>query len=215
MPRRDRAGADAGRHAIGGIEGLVVDAVDAERAFAHDADILVELARAVGAGPGAELAADAEELVDQHDAVLCALEAGAGRADGDAGGIGAMQAGFGEVDGAAGLVVALLEGMDAVEPDAVGLGAIGLEIGERPGAAAGVPLLAIDRAGVTADADVEIDDEPELLLSRRHPRQARHRRPPAPSQIRFTRETRRTRRRGVGRAKRAILRFSVISVSPW
>ena len=50
--------------------GLVVDAVDAERAFLHDACIVVELARAIGAGPGAQLAADAEILVDEDDAVL-------------------------------------------------------------------------------------------------------------------------------------------------
>jgi len=33
--------------------------------------------------------------------------------------------------------------------------------------------------------------------------------------MRFTTEARRSRRRDVGRAKRAILRFSVLSVSPW
>src|SRR3984893_1826954 len=99
MPRRDRAGADAGGHALGGIERLVVDAVDAQRAFAHDAGRLVEFAGAVGTGPRAELAADAEILVHQHDAVLGALEAGAGWADGDARRVVAMQAGFGEIDG--------------------------------------------------------------------------------------------------------------------
>src|SRR6185436_2514499 len=98
MARRGGAGGDAGRHALLGREGLVVDAVDAERALLHDAGILVELARAVGTGPRAQLAADAEILVDQHDAVLGALERRAGRADRDAGGLGAMQAGPWEMD---------------------------------------------------------------------------------------------------------------------
>ena len=66
--------------------------------------------------------------------------------------------------GAAVGAVAGLEGVDAVEPHAQGIGAVGLAIGERRHVPAGVPLLAVDRAGVTADADVEIDDESELLL---------------------------------------------------
>src|SRR3546814_8385723 len=52
-------------------------------------------ARAVGAGPGAQLAADAGVGVDQHDAVLGALVGGPGRADGDAGRVVAVQAGLG------------------------------------------------------------------------------------------------------------------------
>src|SRR3546814_10018928 len=62
MARARGAGGDAGRHAIDLLQVLVVDAVEAERAFLHHADVFVELARAVGAGPGAELAADAERL---------------------------------------------------------------------------------------------------------------------------------------------------------
>ncbi len=79
MPGRGRAGGDASRNAVDLVEGLVVDAVDAQRAFLHDAGIVVELAGAVGAGPGAELAADAEILVDEDDAVLGPLVGGAGR----------------------------------------------------------------------------------------------------------------------------------------
>src|SRR5260221_7684541 len=102
-------------------------------------------------------------LFRSHDAVSFALEAGAGRAHGDARRVVAVQAGFGEIDGAPVLAFAQLERMDAVEPDAVRLGAVGCQIGERPGVAAGVPLLAGDGAGVAADADVEIDDQAELL----------------------------------------------------
>src|SRR5690348_5462475 len=128
--------------------------------------MLVIFARAIGAGPGAQLAADAEILVDQHDAVLGALEAGAGRAHGDAGRVVAMEAGFGEINGTPVRAGADLEGVDAVEPNAVGLGIVRREVGERPGAAAGIPLLAGDGAGMAADADIEIDDEAELLRGR-------------------------------------------------
>src|SRR5258708_15009816 len=51
MARRDWARRNAGRHAVGGIKGLVVGAVDAPRAFFHDAGILVELAGTVGTSP--------------------------------------------------------------------------------------------------------------------------------------------------------------------
>src|SRR3546814_7587187 len=75
--------------------------VDAERALLHRAAVAVELPRAVGAGPGAELAADAEVFVDEDDAVLRPLVGGAGRADGGAGRFLAVQAGFRAVDGTA------------------------------------------------------------------------------------------------------------------
>src|SRR5260370_34308628 len=51
MTRRGGARRDAGRHAVGRVAGLVVDAVDAQRAFLHDADILAELAGPVWAKP--------------------------------------------------------------------------------------------------------------------------------------------------------------------
>src|SRR3546814_1615707 len=56
-------------------------------------------ARAVRAGPRAQLAADALVLVDQHDAVLGALVAGAGGAHGHAGRRFAVQARAREVQG--------------------------------------------------------------------------------------------------------------------
>src|SRR3546814_11999111 len=61
-----------------------------------------------------------------------------------------------------------LEAVDAVEPHPLRLGAVGIEVGERRGMAAVVPLLAVDRTGLAADAAVEVDDEAELL-----PRRAR------------------------------------------
>src|SRR5690606_21922506 len=76
---------------------VVVDAVHAQRAFLHHAFDFGVLARAVGAGPRTQLAADALVLVDQHDAVLGALVAGAGRAHRHAGRGFAVQAGTREM----------------------------------------------------------------------------------------------------------------------
>jgi len=76
-----------------------------------------------------------------------------------------MQAGFGKIDRASVLALAGLEGVDAVEPDAPGTIAIGVEIRQRAHMAARVPFLASRRAGMAADADIEIDDQPELLLA--------------------------------------------------
>ena len=72
------------------------------------------------------------------------------------------------------IVVALLaspEG-EAAFAEAVRVGAVGILVGERLRITAGVPFLAARRAGVTADAGVEIDHQPELpgslLRQRRH-----------------------------------------------
>src|SRR5581483_9709535 len=92
MPRLGRAHHDAGRQALFGGEVVVIDAVDAQGAFLHHPFVLVELAGAVGTGPGAQFAADADLGVDQDDAVFGALVGSPGRAHGDAGGLGAMQA---------------------------------------------------------------------------------------------------------------------------
>ena len=43
------------------------------------------------------------------------------------------------------------------------IGAVGMLVGQRRAIAAGVPFLAADHAGVAADADVEVDDQAELL----------------------------------------------------
>src|SRR6185437_1101805 len=68
-----------------------------------------------------------------------------------------------KVHGSRGVALTRLVGMDAVEPDAVGLA---LEVAQGPRVAARVPLLAVHRAGVTTDAGIEIDDEAKLLLTR-------------------------------------------------
>src|SRR5205085_3262596 len=139
MARRDGTGRDASRHTVDGIEGFVVDAVDAQGAFLHDAGVLIELAGAVGASPGTQLATDEELLVDEDDAVLCPLVGGAGGTDGDAGGLGAMEARAREMDGSSARALAGLETMHAVEPHACRVSTVGVEIGERRGDAAGVP----------------------------------------------------------------------------
>src|SRR5271165_2726530 len=107
---------------------LVVDPIDTQGAFFHDTFIGIKLARAIGASPGTQLAADTDRLVDQHDAVLSALVGRAGRADGDAGRLLAMQTGSRKVDRPRALALAFLIGMDAVEPCPPGIVAIGVEI---------------------------------------------------------------------------------------
>ena len=87
VARAGRARPHARRNAVLLGQIGVVDPVDAQRALLHHALIGIQLARAVRAGPGAQAAADAELLVDQHDAVLGALVRRAGRAHGDAGGV--------------------------------------------------------------------------------------------------------------------------------
>ena len=68
--------------------------------------------------------------------------------------------------GAALIAFPRFEGMDAVEPHAERVGAVRVEVGQRRGDPAAVPLLAVDGAGVAADANVEVDDEPKTLAAR-------------------------------------------------
>src|SRR5690348_10831746 len=67
--------------------------------------------------------------------------------------------------------------MHPVEPHAIRFGAVGIVIRQRSEIAAIVPFLAGDRASVAADADVEVDHQPELLFRWRG--QGRHALPPA------------------------------------
>lgn len=162
-----RAGFDAGGNPFFLDDVLVVDAIDAERAFAHHPLVLVELPRPVGAGPGTQLAADADVGVHQHDAVFRAFVGRAGGADRHAGRLFAMQAGAREMHRAAFGAGARLVGVHAVEPHPVLLRFVGMEIGQRRGVARRVPLLAVHRAGMAADAGIEVDHEAELLAARR------------------------------------------------
>src|SRR5215471_2199493 len=136
MARRRRARCDAGGHAVDSIEVLIVDLVDAQRTLLHHSGVVVVFARAVRAGPRAELAPDAEVLVDQNDTVLGALIARTGGAHGDAGRLLAVQARAREVHGSTATGFARLEAMNAVEPNAERIAAIGVEIGQGRGDAA-------------------------------------------------------------------------------
>jgi len=49
---------------------LVIDFVYAQRAFLHDAGVIGVFARAVGTCPGAKVAADADILIDENDAIF-------------------------------------------------------------------------------------------------------------------------------------------------
>ena len=149
---------------------LVVDAIDAKRALFHRARALIELARAVGARPRTEVAAHAFVLVDEHDAVA-ALVRRAGGTHADAGGFLAMQARHREVDRLRVRMRTYLVVPDAVEPDAGGLCAVGVVIGEwAANRRCAVPFLARRCARVAAHARVEIDHQTELhvRVGRRH-----------------------------------------------
>src|SRR5262245_33953004 len=124
MARAGWTGAHAGGHAILLNQLLVVDAVNAQRALLHHADAVVVLARAVRAGPGAQLAADAGVGIDQHDAVFGALVGGAGGAHSHAIGLLAVEAGAREVHGLTVGAFTHLEAVDAVEPGAVRIGTV-------------------------------------------------------------------------------------------
>ena len=166
MPRTRRAGADTGRYAVLLRDVLVVDPVDAKRAFLHHARRQIHLTRAIGTGPGAEAAADAVAFVHQNDAVIGPLVAGAGRADGDAGRVLAMQARFREMhDLRRGVGLLHLEGVDAVQERPDRIRAVRVGVRQRLAIAARVPFLAGDHAGVAADAGVEVDDEAEFDIA--------------------------------------------------
>jgi hypothetical protein len=58
-----------------------------------------------------------------------------------------------------------LEGMDAVEEGARGLGSISIKVGKRRAMGAlGIPFLARRHAGMAADAGVKVDDKAEFAL---------------------------------------------------
>ena len=119
-----RAGLHAGRHTIWLIKIFVVDAVNAERAFFHHAFGVVIFPCAIGASPGAELAADAGFGIDQHNAIFLALVAGTGWADGDASRVFAMQTRTRHVNNARVGTALFLHfiAMNAIEPGAHGFG---------------------------------------------------------------------------------------------
>src|SRR5690606_18017864 len=124
---------------------------------------VVVLARTIGAGPRAELAADARVRVDQHDAVLGPFVGGARWTDRHARRGLAVQARAGEVHRPARRPLPHLVAVDAVEPRPERVGAVGVLVGQRRRVAARIPFLAARRAGLAADAGVEVDDEAKLL----------------------------------------------------
>src|SRR5579872_6138480 len=131
MPSLRRACRDAGRHALLFGNMLVVDTIDTERTLPHHALIFVELARTIRACPRAQLAADTDVGVHQHDTVLRTLVAGAGWTDGDASGLLAMQARPREMHGAAVRSLTRFVGMHAVQPHAIRMVLIRIEIRQR------------------------------------------------------------------------------------
>ena len=53
--------------------------------------------------------------------------------------------------------------MDAIKPDTVRFGAIGIRIGKRGRNSAAVPSFTADRTGMAADASVEVDHEAQFF----------------------------------------------------
>jgi hypothetical protein len=80
-----------------------------------------------------------------------------------------MKARLREVHGLGVGKLADLERLHAIEEGAGRILVVRIEIGERPRGAGRVPLLAARHAGMTADADIEIDHEGELGHDRRPP----------------------------------------------
>jgi hypothetical protein len=54
--------------------------------------------------------------------------------------------------------------VDPVEPGAVRVSAIGVDVRERGTIATGIPLLAARDTGMAPDAGIQIDDKAELLV---------------------------------------------------
>ena len=153
------AGFDTGGNAVRFIEMFVVNAVHTERAFFHDAFGVVIFAGTIGAGPGAEFAANAGFGVDQNDAVFLAFVTRTCGTNSDAGGVFAMQTRAWHVDNTSISFIAV----DAVQPHAHGFGGAWFVVGQGGGDALRVPLLAGCGAGLAADAGVEVDDEAQFF----------------------------------------------------
>jgi len=111
------------------------------------------------AGPGAVFTANAFVVIDQHDAVLHTLVARAGGADRHTGRVFAMQAALGEMDSVRAREFTGLVGLDPVEKSTRGVGAIGVQIGQRTGAARCVPLLARGHASLAAHAHIQVNHQ--------------------------------------------------------
>ena len=77
-----------------------------------------------------------------------------------------MQAAARKVDGSAVQPLARLVGVHAVKPDPIGIGTIRVVVAELTRIGAGVPFLAVDRAGMAPDAGIEIDDQTEFFVRR-------------------------------------------------
>lgn len=169
MSRTSRAGRHACRDAGFLGEVLIVDSVDAKRAFLHYPFGLIKFTRAIRARPGAEFAADASVPVDKNDSVFFAFVGRAGWANRHARCVFTMKARFWEMDraGNTGFLIDGFERMNPVEPDTFGMFSVWGDIRQRRRVSAGIPLLAIYSASVTANANIKVDNQTQLFLRRR------------------------------------------------
>ena len=170
------AGSDTSGNLIFNFKMFVINTVNAERAFLHDTFRRVHFSGAIGTGPGAEPAADTPVFIDEDNAVFTALEGSPRGADRHTRGIFTMQAGFREMHHPCISPAAGFESVNAVQPRADGIIAIGVFISKRRAVTGGVPFLAVDDTGLTTDADIKVNDKAEFLV--RWWRQGCHHFPP-------------------------------------
>src|SRR5690606_27453817 len=101
-------------------------------------------------------------VIDQHDAIALALVTGAGRTYRHAWRVFAMQAGLREMHGFGERKAADFESLNAVEEGTARPGAVRILIRQAAGIAGRVPRFAAGHAGVTADTDIQVDNESQL-----------------------------------------------------
>ncbi len=131
VTRACRAAQNTGRDAVFFIQVFIVDAINTQSAFLHNAFEDVIFPRAIGASPGTEFASNTFVFIHQNDAVGCAFVGRASRANGDAGGILAVEARAREVEApAAAFGRGHFVAVHPVEPNAVGFCAVGVGVGE-------------------------------------------------------------------------------------
>ena len=131
MPRAGRADTDAGRYAflLGNV--LVVNAVDAQRAFFHHAIVVIELTSAIRARPGTQLATDTGLCIDQDDAILLTFVRSASGTNSHTIGLIAMQAGTREMHSAARITVCHLISVHTIEPHTMWITAVSIQVRQR------------------------------------------------------------------------------------
>ena len=152
--RAGGTGQHAGWFALNLRQGVIGNTVDTKGAFFHHLLVFVQLAHAIGTGPGAVFAANAFVVVHQHHAIVLALVGSSGRAYRHTGRLFTMQATLGEMHGFGLWKFTYLKSLHPVEKGSRGILVIGAVIREGAGPPGGVPFLAGSNTGMTAHTHV-------------------------------------------------------------